>query len=159
MDRDRHFPLLQAIALQTTRGPTLREVSIWNIWSNRSIVDFFSECHPQMFLCDDIEAHVKKNATLFVLSAPGVIFDTLESEILVKNLSLGMRCIPVVMELRKVHVAANKTTPHPPIHYTEDLKATVLGLRFRVEQNMFKSDELRLKCTATLSRVVSLAVM
>ncbi|GIY08635.1 hypothetical protein CEXT_576321 [Caerostris extrusa] len=54
-------------------------------------------------------------------------------------------------------VAINKTTPHPPIYYTEDLKASVLGLRFRVEQNMFKSDELRLKCTATLSRVVSLS--
>ncbi|KAG8184780.1 hypothetical protein JTE90_011566 [Oedothorax gibbosus] len=54
-------------------------------------------------------------------------------------------------------VAANKTTPHPPIQYTEELKATVLGLRFRVEQTMFKSDELRLKCTATLSRVVSLS--
>ncbi|PRD27463.1 UNVERIFIED_CONTAM: hypothetical protein NCL1_35292 [Trichonephila clavipes] len=58
---------------------------------------------------------------------------------------------------KNIKVAANKTTPHPPIHYTEDLKATVLGLRFRVEQNMFKSDELRLKCTATLSRVVSLS--
>lgn len=54
-------------------------------------------------------------------------------------------------------VPPNKTTPHPPIIYADDRKATVLGLRFYVKQKMFKSDELRLKCTATLSHVVNLS--
>lgn len=54
-------------------------------------------------------------------------------------------------------VPPNETTPHPPIIYADDRKATVLGLRFYVKQTMFKSDELRLKCTATLSHVVNLS--
>ncbi|KAH9382666.1 hypothetical protein HPB48_023220 [Haemaphysalis longicornis] len=46
----------------------------------------------------------------------------------------------------------------PNVRYADGTQAAVLGLRFRVEARHFSdSDGLRLKCTATQSRVVALS--
>ncbi|XP_022238905.1 uncharacterized protein LOC106457325 isoform X2 [Limulus polyphemus] len=43
---------------------------------------------------------------------------------------------------------------YPNINYLGSMVASVLGLKFRVRQEHFLSDGLRLKCTATVSRII-----
>ncbi|XP_022240361.1 uncharacterized protein LOC106458180 [Limulus polyphemus] len=43
---------------------------------------------------------------------------------------------------------------YPNVNYVGGMVASVLGLKFRVQQNHFLSEGLRLKCTATASRVI-----
>ncbi|GFQ87335.1 uncharacterized protein TNCT_494871 [Trichonephila clavata] len=46
-------------------------------------------------------------------------------------------------------------TPYPPTHYPDGLSSTKLGLRFRVLPEHLRGDEMRLKCTATLSYTIT----
>lgn len=46
---------------------------------------------------------------------------------------------------------------YSPLVYKDDQKASVLGLRFKVLQRHFDNSEMRLKCTATLSKVLNMS--
>ncbi|GIY88014.1 ig-like domain-containing protein [Caerostris extrusa] len=52
-------------------------------------------------------------------------------------------------------VRAEFLTPYQPTHYPDGLSSTKLGLRFRVLPEHLRGDEIRLKCTATLSYVIT----
>ncbi|GIY37442.1 ig-like domain-containing protein [Caerostris darwini] len=52
-------------------------------------------------------------------------------------------------------VRAEFLTPYPPTRYPDGLSSTKLGLRFRVLPEHLRGDEIRLKCTATLSYVIT----
>lgn len=55
-------------------------------------------------------------------------------------------------------VKGSEAVRFPNVRYADGTQAAVLGLRFRVEARHFSdSDGLRLKCTATQSRVVALS--
>ncbi|KAG8201569.1 hypothetical protein JTE90_011240 [Oedothorax gibbosus] len=51
-------------------------------------------------------------------------------------------------EVRPEHIV-----PRPPIVYSGGEESTVLGLRFEVRSRHFQKNEMRLRCTATLSEV------
>ncbi|KAG8199128.1 hypothetical protein JTE90_015965 [Oedothorax gibbosus] len=48
---------------------------------------------------------------------------------------------------------------YTPTVYLDGLSSTKLGLRFRVQEDHFRSEEMRLKCTATLAKVVQLTTV
>ncbi|GBL82472.1 hypothetical protein AVEN_252599-1 [Araneus ventricosus] len=46
-------------------------------------------------------------------------------------------------------------TPYPPTHYPDGLSSAKLGLQFRVLPEHLRGDEMRLKCTATHSSIIT----
>ncbi|XP_035208096.1 uncharacterized protein LOC118182818 isoform X2 [Stegodyphus dumicola] len=46
-------------------------------------------------------------------------------------------------------------TPYLPTHYPDGLSSAKLGLRFRVQDEHLKGEEIKLKCTATLSKMIT----
>ncbi|CAL1270743.1 unnamed protein product [Larinioides sclopetarius] len=46
-------------------------------------------------------------------------------------------------------------TPYPPTHYPDGLSSAKLGLQFRVLSEHLRGDEMRLKCTATHSSIIT----
>lgn len=45
---------------------------------------------------------------------------------------------------------------YPTIRYSDGMEVSSLGLRMKVEHHHFKSDELRIKCTTTLYRMLTM---
>ncbi|XP_055929957.1 synaptogenesis protein syg-2-like isoform X1 [Argiope bruennichi] len=48
---------------------------------------------------------------------------------------------------------------YPPTVYPDGLSSTKLGLRFRVQEDHFRSEEMRLKCTATLAKIITMTTV
>ncbi|KAF8784488.1 Cell adhesion molecule 2 like protein [Argiope bruennichi] len=55
------------------------------------------------------------------------------------------------MEAKQEHIIK-----YPTIRYSDGTEVSSLGLRMRVEHHHFKSDELRIKCTTTLYRMLTM---
>lgn len=48
---------------------------------------------------------------------------------------------------------------YQPSTYPDGLSSTKLGLRFRVQEDHFRAEEMRLKCTATLAKVIKMTTL
>lgn len=69
------------------------------------------------------------------------------------NVLLSMTCwIFFLFQVRSEFLV-----PRSPIIFPGGEQATVLGLRFEVKSLHFKKNEMRLRCTATLSEVTKMA--
>ncbi|GFY59979.1 ig-like domain-containing protein [Trichonephila inaurata madagascariensis] len=48
---------------------------------------------------------------------------------------------------------------YPSTMYPDGLSSTKLGLRFRVQADHFRAEEMRLRCTATLAKVIQMTTV
>ncbi|UYV62701.1 hypothetical protein LAZ67_2001616 [Cordylochernes scorpioides] len=53
--------------------------------------------------------------------------------------------------------ASSSLVRYPPLRFPDGEEASILGLRFSVASGHFQDDEMRLKCTATLSQVLNMS--
>lgn len=60
---------------------------------------------------------------------------------------------PVINERR----GSTRLTHYPTMKFPDGLEVNILGLNFRVQSDHFQKEEMRLKCTATLSKVINMS--
>ncbi|GIX95705.1 DUF1758 domain-containing protein [Caerostris extrusa] len=116
-------------------------------------------CFAQCFLCVKLICFVSH-------SAPGQKGPVIEGNLPwyhvgdLVNLTCSSAKSPIPVHIRwfvnDMEAKMEHLIKYPTIRYSDGTEVSSLGLRMKVESYHFKSDELRIKCTTTLYRMLTM---